>query len=93
MELLITILGAILAVFIVIVLHEAGHFLVPKMLGVKVCVFRLDLAKHCGQYKVVSGTEYVFAILPLGGYVKMLDDREMQVSQQESNWRIIVSLY
>ncbi len=85
MELLITVFGAILAVFIVIVLHEAGHFLVAKMLGVKVLRFSVGFGKAIWSYQSRrSGTEYVIAILPLGGYVKMLDDRELQVSYQES---------
>ena len=85
MELLITVFGAILAVFIVIVLHEAGHFLVAKILGVKVLRFSVGFGKAIWSYQSRrSGTEYVIAILPLGGYVKMLDDRELQVSYQES---------
>lgn len=84
MTLIVTILGAVLAVFIVIVLHEAGHFFVAKALGVRVLRFSIGFGKALWSCHDRSGTEYVIAILPLGGYVKMLDDREMQVSSRES---------
>ena len=84
MGILITIVGAIMAVFIVIVLHEAGHFLVAKAFGVKVLRFSIGFGKTLWSHRGRSGTEYVLALLPLGGYVRMLDDREMHVSRQDS---------
>ncbi len=84
MELLITVIGAVLAVFLVIVIHESGHFWVAKAFGVKVLRFSIGFGKPLWSKVSRSGTEYVLAILPLGGYVKMLDDREVQVSQKDS---------
>jgi regulator of sigma E protease len=81
MELLITVIGAVVAVFIVILLHEAGHFGVAKAFGVKILRFSIGFGKPLWSHVSRSGTEYVLAILPLGGYVKMLDDREMHVSR------------
>lgn len=86
MELLVTVIGAVLAVFLVIVIHESGHFFVAKAFGVKVLRFSIGFGKPLWSKVSKSGTEYVLAILPLGGYVKMLDDREVQVSQQESQY-------
>src|SRR5262245_11922974 len=84
MELLITVIGAILAVFIVILLHEAGHFGVAKLFGVKILRFSIGFGKPLWSYHSRSGTEYVIAMLPLGGYVKMLDDREFHVSSTDA---------
>lgn len=84
MELVITLIGAIMAVFIVILIHEAGHFAVAKAFGVKVLRFSIGFGKPLWKYISRSGTEYVVAILPLGGYVKMLDDRDMHVSAVDS---------
>lgn len=86
MNLLITIIGAVLAVFLVIIIHESGHFLVAKAFGVKVLRFSIGFGKPLWSRTSRSGTEYVLGILPLGGYVKMLDDRDMHVSKAESRF-------
>ncbi len=79
-----TIIFAILAVFVVILLHEAGHFLVAKTFGVRVLRFSIGFGKSLWSHTSRSGTEYVLALLPLGGYVRLLDDREIPVSRAES---------
>lgn len=84
MGIVITVMGAIMAVFIVILLHEFGHFCVAKAFGVKVLRFSIGFGKPLWSHVSRTGTEYVIAILPLGGYVKMLNDREIQVSRAES---------
>lgn len=84
MELLITVILAILAVFVVILLHETGHFLVAKAFGVRVLRFSIGFGSPLWSHISRSGTEYVLAVLPLGGYVKLLDDREIHVSRRES---------
>ena len=74
MHMIIAVLGAVFAIAIIIILHELGHFLVAKAFGIKILRFSLGFGKPL--YKYVgkkSGTEYVLGILPLGGYVKMLD--------------------
>jgi regulator of sigma E protease len=74
----------IVVVSILITVHEFGHFWVARRLGVKVLRFSIGFGKPLWQ-KVgqVDGTEYVIAAVPLGGYVKMLDEREGEVSEQE----------
>jgi len=83
-SLLFTILSFILALGVLITVHEFGHFWVARKLGVKVLRFSVGfgkpLLKRIGK---VDATEYVVAAIPLGGYVKMLDEREGEVPQQE----------
>jgi len=74
----------IVALAILIAVHEFGHFWVARKLGVKVLRFSIGfgktLWKRIGR---VDGTEYVIAAVPLGGYVKMLDEREEAVPEAE----------
>ena len=79
-----TIASFIVALAILITVHEFGHFWVARRLGVKVLRFSVGfgrpLWKRIGK---VDGTEYVVAAIPLGGYVKMLDEREAPVAADE----------
>ncbi len=77
-------LAFIAAVGIIVTVHEFGHFWVAKKLGVKVLRFSIGFGKPL--YKRIAGedeTEYVLASIPLGGYVKMLDEREGDVAEGE----------
>jgi regulator of sigma E protease len=80
---IITILAAIFAIFFVILLHELGHFFVARWCGVKVLKFSIGFGKALWSYQAKSGTQYVIAMLPLGGYVKMLDDQEEPIPPAE----------
>lgn len=73
---IITILTALLAIFSVIIIHELGHFFVAKWSGVKVLKFSIGFGKAIWSRKGKDGTEYVLAVLPLGGYVRMLGEDE-----------------
>jgi regulator of sigma E protease len=81
---LFTLLSFLVALAILITVHEFGHFWVARKLGVKVLRFSIGfgkaLWKRTGR---VDGTEYVIAAIPLGGYVKMLDEREGEVPEHE----------
>lgn len=83
MNMLITILSFILTLGILISVHEWGHFIVARKLGVKVLRFSLGFGKPIWRHQGKSGTEYCVSILPLGGYVKMLDEREGEVAASE----------
>lgn len=85
MNLLIAILGAILAIFSIIILHELGHFIVAKACGIKVLRFSIGFGKAIWKRTSKNGTEYVLAILPLGGYVKMLGEGEEATSPQDAH--------
>lgn len=69
-------LGAfIVALGILITVHEFGHFWVARRCGVKVERFSIGFGKALWRRRDKQGTEYVIALIPLGGYVKMLDER------------------
>jgi regulator of sigma E protease len=74
----------IVAVSVLVTVHELGHYWVARQLGFKVLRFSVGFGKPL--YKKVAGvdqTEYVLAAWPLGGYVKMLDEREGEVAPHE----------
>ncbi|EJL81106.1 sigma E protease regulator RseP [Pantoea sp. GM01] len=65
----------IVALGVLITVHEFGHFWVARCCGVKVERFSIGFGKALWQRTDRQGTEYVIALIPLGGYVKMLDER------------------
>ena len=83
MELIQTILSFLAALLILVSIHEFGHFYVARRCGVKVHRFSIGFGKVLWSWRDKQGTEYAFAALPLGGYVKMLDEREGDVAEEE----------
>jgi regulator of sigma E protease len=84
MEPFTTVLWFLLALALLIAIHEAGHFLVAKRLGVKVLRFSIGFGRSLWARRYgPDRTEYVVGVLPLGGYVKMLDEREGPVAPGE----------
>ncbi len=86
MDLLLILPAFLVTIGILVTVHEFGHFWVARQLGVKVLRFSIGFGKPL--WSRVSGkdpdaTEYVVAALPLGGYVKMLDEREGEVAADE----------
>jgi regulator of sigma E protease len=77
------ILGFIVAIGLLTTVHEYGHFLVARLLRVKVLRFSIGFGKSLLTWHDKLGTEYVIASVPLGGYVKMLDQNEGIVAQNE----------
>jgi len=68
---------------ILISFHEFGHFWVARRCGVKVIRFSVGFGKPLWRRVDKLGTEYVLATIPLGGYVRMLDEREDNVAEQD----------
>ncbi len=64
---------------VLVTIHEFGHFWVARRCGVKVLRFSIGFGKPLWRRFDRSGTEFVIAAIPLGGYVKMLDEREGDV--------------
>lgn len=72
-----TFLWFIVAVSVLVTVHEFGHYWVARRLGFKVLRFSVGFGKPLfSRVAGVDRTEYVVAAIPLGGYVKMLDERE-----------------
>ena len=69
----------ILALGILVTVHEYGHFWVARKAGVKVLRFSIGFGKPLLKWHDKYNTEYVIAAIPLGGYVKMLDERVDEV--------------
>lgn len=73
----------IVAIGVLVTFHEYGHFIVARKLGVKVLRFSVGFGRALWSRRGADGTEYVVAAIPLGGYVKMLDEREGDVDPAE----------
>ncbi|WP_339674416.1 sigma E protease regulator RseP [uncultured Zhongshania sp.] len=82
LDILQTILVTLLTLAILVAVHEFGHFWVARRCGVKVLRFSVGFGKPLLSWTDRSGTEYVIAGIPLGGYVKMLDEREAPVPEE-----------
>jgi len=86
MNLAITIVAFVVALGVLIVFHEFGHYVIARAFGVKVLRFSIGFGRSL--WRVRSGrdrTEWVIAALPLGGYVKMLDEHEGPVTPEEAH--------
>lgn len=68
---------------LLVTVHEYGHFWVARRCGVRVLRFSIGFGKSLYSWRDKMGTEYSIAIIPLGGYVKMLDEREAEVPEHE----------
>ena len=76
----------IVALGILISIHEFGHFWVARKVGIKVLRFSIGFGKALiRRTGKTDNTEFVLAAIPLGGYVKMLDEREGAVSKHEQH--------
>ncbi len=86
MMLLQTIAAFIVALGVLIVVHEFGHFLVARWCGVKVLRFSVGFGRPLLVVRRgADRTEWVLSIIPFGGYVKMLDEREGPVDSSEAS--------
>ena len=84
MQFLHSFLFFILALGILITFHEFGHYWVARKCGVKILRFSIGFGRPLWQRRYgADETEFVVAALPLGGYVKMLDEREAPVTESE----------
>lgn len=86
MTFLLTLLAAIFVLGPLIALHEWGHYIVARLCGVKVLTYSIGFGpKLFGWTSKKSGIDYRISALPLGGYVKMLDEREGEVAKAEQH--------
>ncbi len=84
MDILYSIIAFIVALGVLVTVHEFGHFWVARRLGVKVLTFSVGFGRALWSRRSREGeTEYVIAMIPLGGYVRMLDESEGDVAEHE----------
>lgn len=82
----------IVALGVLITVHEFGHFWVARRCGVRVERFSIGFGKALWRRTDKLGTEYVIALIPLGGYVKMLDERAEPVVPELRTMPSIINL-
>jgi regulator of sigma E protease len=79
-----TILAFLAVIGVLVIVHEYGHYLAARLSGVKVLKFSVGFGKPLFSRRLGrDNTEWAVAALPLGGYVKMLDEREGEVAEHE----------
>jgi len=71
----------IITLSILVTVHEYGHYRVARLCKVKVLVFSVGFGRELWSYTNKSGTRFCLAAIPLGGYVRMLDEREAEVPE------------
>ena len=86
MNILHTLAAFVMALGILIVIHELGHYLIARACGVKVLRFSVGFGKPLFSRCIgADRTEWAIAAFPIGGYVKMLDEREGAVTPEETH--------
>ncbi|MDE2413781.1 MAG: RIP metalloprotease RseP [Comamonadaceae bacterium] len=81
---LLTVVAFVVALGVLIAVHEYGHYRVAVACGVKVLRFSIGFGRPLVRWqRKGSPTEFVIAVFPLGGYVRMLDEREAPVAPEE----------
>ncbi len=81
MQFLYILLAGVVVLGPLIAIHEFGHFWVARRCGVKVLTFSIGFGPALWRRVARDGTEYRLAVVPLGGYVRMLDEREAEVPE------------
>ncbi len=99
-------LALIVMLGVLVTFHEFGHFIIARWSGVRVMRFSVGIGKPLFTWIDSNGTEFVLAIFPLGGYVRMLDEREWEAFPEHERadvqknsyqslsvyWRIAIAL-
>ena len=71
---------------ILVTVHEFGHFFVARLCGVHVECFSIGFGKKIWSHKFSNGTEFVIAMIPLGGYVRMLNEKAKKTSSDDEKF-------
>ena len=80
-----SVFGFLILMGILVTIHEFGHFYAAKKLGFKVLTFSIGFGKKIWSRKGKDGVEYRIGLIPLGGYVAILDDRVHKVDAQDQD--------
>ncbi len=76
MTILSYVLAFLVAIGVLVAVHEYGHFWMARRLGIRVLRFSIGFGRALWSRRGADGTEYALSAIPLGGYVKLLDERE-----------------
>jgi regulator of sigma E protease len=79
----IQILWFIVAISVLVAVHEFGHFWVGRRLGFKVLRFSVGFGRPLAMRVAADGTEYAIGMIPLGGYVRFADERDGEVAESD----------
>lgn len=82
-QLLISVVSFLIAISILVAFHEFGHFWVARRFGIKVIRFSIGFGKPFFRWHDKLGTEYVLSMLPFGGYVNLLGERDREIPKSE----------
>lgn len=83
MALMQTLFYTFIAFGVLVTFHEYGHFWVARRCNVRVEKFSIGFGKKLFSWRDKHNTEFILAALPLGGYVKMLDEREGEINEED----------
>ena len=82
MTILTYVFAFLVAIGVLVAVHEFGHFWMARRLGIRVVRFSIGFGRPLWRRRAADGTEYAISAIPLGGYVKLLDEREGPVAPQ-----------
>ena len=85
MQVLFSIFMAIVTLGVLVTIHEFGHYWVARRCGVRVLKFAIGFGRTLMSWQGRDGTEFALCAIPLGGYVKMLDERDSEVVVTKAN--------
>ena len=83
LDLAVTVFYFFISLGVLVTIHEFGHFWVARRCGVRVEQFSIGFGAPLVTWTDKLGTEFRLAVLPLGGFVKMLDERTDSVSEKD----------
>ena len=81
--LMIPVLAFIIVIMLLVITHELGHFFAAKLCNVKILKVSFGFGRKLISFKDKHHTEYAISIIPLGGYVKMLDENDTAVPKEQ----------
>ena len=82
MTILTYVFAFLVAIGVLVAVHEFGHFWMARRLGIRVVRFSIGFGRPLWRRRAADGTEYAISAIPLGGYVKLLDEREGPVAAE-----------
>jgi regulator of sigma E protease len=82
-----SVLAFIVAIGVLVTIHEFGHYLAARSCGIRVLKFSIGFGKPIFKYQAnPQSTQWILSWIPLGGYVKMLDSREHESVSEQVDW-------